>query len=78
MPNGIPATCNGCSKKFLIEHDLSCQKGSLVIAQHDNAAKEWGALESWALVSSSITYGTKINNRTVQGERTEARARKKG
>ena len=44
MPQDISATCDGCGKRFLIEHALSCQKGRLVIAQHDNAAKEWGTL----------------------------------
>ena len=34
MPQDIPATCDGCSKKFLIEHALSCPKGGLVLARH--------------------------------------------
>ena len=75
MPQDIPATCDGCGKKFLIEHALSCPKGGLVIARHDYAAKEWGALGARALVPSAITYEPKINNRTVQGGRTGARAR---
>ena len=40
MPQYIPATCNGCGKKFLIEHTLSCPKGGLVLARYDKAAKE--------------------------------------
>ena len=44
MPQDIPATCDGCSKKFLIKHTISNLKGGLVLAQHDDAAKEWGAL----------------------------------
>ena len=44
MPQDIPTTCNGCGKKFSIEHALSCLKGGLVLAQHDDSAKEWGAL----------------------------------
>ena len=70
MPQDIHATCNGCGKKFLIEHALSCPKGGLVIARHDVDAKEWGALGSRALVPSAISYEPKINSRTVQGERT--------
>ena len=53
---------------------LSCPKGGLVIAQHNDAAKEWDALGSRALVPSAITYKPKINSRTVQGERTGAGA----
>ena len=75
MPQDIPATCNGCDKNFSIEHALSCQKDGLVLARHDDAAKEWGALGAWALVPSAITYEPKINSRTVQGERNCAGAR---
>ena len=50
-------------------------KGGLVLARHDDAANEWGALGAWALVPSAITYKPKINSRTVQGERTGAGAR---
>ena len=49
--------------------------GGLVFARHDDAAKEWSALGSRALVPSAITYKPKINSRTVQGERTGAGAR---
>ena len=48
------------------------------MAQHDAAAKEWGALGAWDIVSSAITYKPKINSRTVQGEKTGARARQEG
>ena len=53
-------------------------KGGLVLAQHDNAAKEWGALGSRALVPNAIPYGPKINSRTVPGERTGAGVRQEG
>ena len=39
MPQDIPATCDGCGKKFSIEHTLSFPKGRLVLARHDDAAK---------------------------------------
>ena len=29
MPQDIPATCDGCDNKFLIDHALSCLKGAL-------------------------------------------------
>ena len=67
MPQDIPATCYGCGKKFSIEHAISCTKGCLVLAWHNDAAKEWGAIESRALVPSAITYKPKINIKTVQG-----------
>ena len=78
MPQDIPATCNGCGEKFSIEHAISCLKGGLVLACHDDAAKEWGALGSHSLVPSAITYEPKINSKTVQGERTGARSRHEG
>ena len=70
--------CDSCGKRFSIEHDLSCPKVGLVLARHDDAAKEWVSLGSQVLVPSAITYKTKINSRTVQGERTGAGARQEG
>ena len=63
-------TCDCCGKRFSIENALSFPKGGLVMAWHDDDSREWGALGSWALVPSAITYKPKINSRTVQGERT--------
>ena len=78
MPQDIPATCDGCGKKFSIEQALSCPKGGLILAQHDAATKDWGALGARALFPSAITYKPKINSRTVQGERTRAGAWQEG
>ena len=78
MLQDIPATCNGCRKKFSIQHALSCPKGGLVLARHNAAAKEWGALGSWSLVPSIITYEPKINSRTVHEERNRSGARQEG
>ena len=72
MPQEIPATCDGCGKHFSFKHALSCPKGGLVLARHDDATKEWGALGSQDLAPSAITYEPKINSRTVQWERTGA------
>ena len=69
MPQDIPATCDDCGKRFLIEHALACPKIGLVLARHDDAAKEWGALGARALVPSDITYEPKINSTTVHRER---------
>ena len=54
MPQDIPATCDGCGKKFSIKHALSLPKGGLVLAQHDDATNYWGALGARALVPSTI------------------------
>ena len=62
MPQDIPVTCNGCGKRLLIEHALSCPKGGLVLERHDEDEKEWGALGYRALVPSAITYEQKINS----------------
>ena len=70
MLQDIPVTCDSCGKKLLIKHALSCPNDGLVLARHDDAAKEWGALGAQALVPSAITYEQKINIRTVQGHRT--------
>ena len=78
MPQDIPKTCNGCVKKFLIDHALSCLKGGLVLAQNDNAAKKWGAFGSQKLIPSAILYQPKINSRTVQGGRTGSRTQQEG
>ena len=65
MPQDTPPDYDGCGKKFSIEHALSCPKSGLVIVRNDNAAKEWGAFGSRALIPSAITYEPKINSRTV-------------
>ena len=78
MPQNIPATRDGCGKKFSIYQALSWTKGGLVLARHDEAAKEWGNLGSQALVPSTITYKPKISSRTVQGERIGDGARQEG
>ena len=38
-PRDIPATCDGCVKRFSIEHILSFPKGGVVLVQHNNAVK---------------------------------------
>ena len=68
MHQDIPATCDGCGKKFLIEHALSYQKEGLVLSRHNDAAKELGALGDLDLFTSTITFKPKMNSRTVQGE----------
>ena len=78
MPQDIPATYKGCGEKFSITHALSCPNGGLVLAQHYEAAKEWGSLGARALLPSAIIYKPKINSRTVQGDRTGSGAWQEG
>ena len=52
--------------------------GGLVLAQHGDAVKEWGALGSLDLNLSAISYEPQINSRTVQGGRTGAGAGQEG
>ena len=75
MPQEIPATCDGCGKKFLIEHALSFPKDRLVLARHDDATKERSSLGARFLIPSAIISEPKINSRKVQGERTGAGVR---
>ena len=53
-------------------HALSCPKGGLVLAWHNDAAKELDALSAWALNPLFISHKTKINSRTLQGEKNGA------
>ena len=59
----------------MIKNALSCPKGGLVLAWHDDATNEWGTLGSWALFPSAITYKPKINIRKAQGESTRVGTR---
>ena len=77
VPQDIPATCNGCGKKLLIEHALLCPKSGLILVQHDDTTKELGALRARDLVPIAITYKPKSNIRTVQGKRTRSGVRQK-
>ena len=40
VPQDISATCDICGKRISIEHALSCSKGGLVLAQHNDAVKK--------------------------------------
>ena len=65
MPQEIPSTCDGCGKKFSIDHIIG-----LVMDLHGYATKEWGALGAQDLTPSVISYKPQINSRTVQRGRT--------
>ena len=40
MPLNLPSSCNGCGKKFTVEHALSCPNGGLFPICHNDAAIE--------------------------------------
>ena len=42
VPQDIPVNSDGCGKRFLIYHALSCPEGGLVMSRHDDASKEGG------------------------------------
>ena len=46
--------------------------------QHNDAAKDWGALGAWALFLNAITYKPNINSSRVQGESTREGMRQEG
>ena len=69
VPLKLPTELDGCGKKFLVPLAFSYQKGVLVLAQHNAAAKEWGYLSARAINPSATFYGSIINSRAVQGER---------
>ena len=75
MPLNLPTEFDACDKKFLVPHALSCPKGGLFLARHNDAAKEWGALLARDINPSAISYEPKINNSIVQGEMNGSGAR---
>ena len=52
----LPKFCNGCRKKFTIDHTLLFPKVGLVMSSHDDAAKEWWAIGTQGLTPSDISY----------------------
>ena len=46
--------------------------------RHNDTTKEWGTLRARTLIPSAITYESKNNSRTVQGERSGAGAQQEG
>eukprot|EP00957_Ditylum_brightwellii_P202475 15330321-Ditylum_brightwellii.AAC.1 len=60
VPLDLQPKCDGCNAKFSVTHALTCAKGGLVLARHDDVNKEWGALGAKALTKSSVTYEPSI------------------
>ena len=70
-PLALPATCDGCGCKFLVEHGLSCKKGGLVTLRHNELAAEWRSLCATALTPAAVSTEPLIHSgRTATGEGT--------
>ena len=54
-PLKLPATCNGCGKKFDFNHAQTCAKGGLILHCHNDVQAEWGELCARALNSSAAS-----------------------
>jgi hypothetical protein len=59
-PRGLPECCNGCREPFMVEHGLSCKKGSFVGQRHDDVCEELAHLCLMALTPSRISSEPKI------------------
>ena len=54
-PTNLPQQCEGCGAKFTVEHALSCKKGGMVLARHNDLKHEWHSLCSKALTPSHVS-----------------------
>jgi hypothetical protein len=59
-PLDMPAACDGCGAKMLVEHALLCKVGGLVHIQHDDMADEWRHLCGTALSPSQVERKPRI------------------
>jgi hypothetical protein len=55
QPLSLPEECDGCSKKFSVDHALSCKRGGLVTLRHNDVAAEWHTLCAQALTPSAVS-----------------------
>ena len=61
-PLDMPQHCDGCMAKMTVEHALSCKKGGLVHAHHDDVASEWRWLSHCAFSPGKVEHGPYINS----------------
>ena len=61
MPQDIPATCDGCSNNFSINHTLSCPKLVHVMLWSDNTSNYWGSLGSDICYTNTHTHTHRIS-----------------
>jgi len=60
-PLDMPQRCDGCMAKMDVEHALSCKKGGLVHARHDDVASEWRWLNRCAFSPGKVEREPYIN-----------------
>jgi hypothetical protein len=54
-PTALPTSCDGCTKKFPVEHAMSCKAGGLVLLRHNDVAGEWHRLCAQALTPAAVS-----------------------
>ena len=60
---------NVCKAMLMVEHDLQCRKGRIILAHHKDMLDEWGALCAASLTPKYIShkplifYGGKLSVR---------------
>eukprot|EP00957_Ditylum_brightwellii_P027239 2059688-Ditylum_brightwellii.AAC.1 len=60
-PQDLPTHCDGCGKKFSLQHALDCKTGGLIIARHDELRDELGVIGTQAFSQTAIRDGPYIN-----------------
>jgi hypothetical protein len=55
VPASLPHLCEGCDKRFTVEHAMSCKKGGLVSLRHNDLQAEWHFLCAEALKPSVVS-----------------------
>jgi hypothetical protein len=64
----LPAACNGCGAKMLVEHALLCKVGGLVHIRHDDVKDEWRHLCGTALSPVKLNANLESLHALVDGQ----------
>jgi len=54
-PLNLPDKCDGCAQTFSVPHAMSCKKGGLIVARHDDVKYEWLHLCTTAHTPSAVS-----------------------
>ena len=68
-PLDMPQHCDGCMSRMTVEHALSCKKGGLVHARHDDVASEWRWLSRCAFSPGKVEREPYINSSVGRRQR---------